>query len=157
MVDAVSRLRDEGLDFDFQLVEGRTQAELREIYERADIVVDQLLVGWYGGLAVEAMALSRPTVAYLRESDLPALPAEMRSEIPVVRADPDTIYGVLRDLLTTRRHRARRDRTTRTGVLGGTAGTTRAADRLGDRRRLRGGAAPPASSTMAVGPWVFFI
>jgi glycosyltransferase involved in cell wall biosynthesis len=103
VVDAVSRLRDEGLDFDFQLVEGRTQAELREIYERADIVVDQLLVGWYGGLAVEAMALERPTVAYLRDDDLSFLPTQMRAEIPVVSAEPRTIYAVLRELLTTRR------------------------------------------------------
>jgi glycosyltransferase involved in cell wall biosynthesis len=103
VVEAVSRLRGEGLDFDFELVEGRTQAELQEIYERADIVVDQLLVGWYGGLAVEAMALERPTVAYLRDDDLSFLPTQMRAEIPVVSAEPRTIYAVLRELLTTRR------------------------------------------------------
>ncbi len=73
------------------------------MYARADLVVDQLLVGWYGGLAVEMMALARPVVAYLREEDLELLPAEMRAEIPVISAEPATIYNVLKDLLTARR------------------------------------------------------
>ena len=103
VLDAVSRLQAEGVDFDFQLIEGMTQTEARSVYGRADVVVDQLLVGWYGGLAVEAMALARPTVAFLREEDLGPLPEEMRSEIPVISAEPQTIEAVLKELLTTRR------------------------------------------------------
>jgi glycosyltransferase involved in cell wall biosynthesis len=103
VVDAVSRLRADGVDFDFQLVEGLPHAEARALYRRADLVVDQLLVGWYGGLAVELMALERPVVAYLRESDLGWLPPEMRAEIPIVSATPETIHEVLNELLTSRR------------------------------------------------------
>ena len=103
VLDAVSRLQADGLDFDFQLIEDMTQTEARSVYGRADVVVDQLLVGWYGGLAVEAMALARPTVAFLREEDLGPLPEEMRSEIPVISAEPQTIEAVLKELLTTRR------------------------------------------------------
>jgi glycosyltransferase involved in cell wall biosynthesis len=103
VLEAVSALQAEGLDFEFQLVEDLTQAEAKELYRRADIVVDQLLLGWYGGLAVEAMALGRPTVAYLRDDDLSFLPAQMRAEIPVISAEPRTIQAVLRELLTTRR------------------------------------------------------
>lgn len=103
VLDAVSRLQAEGVMFDFQLVEGMTRSEARAIYERADLVVDQLLVGWYGGVAVELMALGRPVVAYLREEDLELLPSEMRAEIPVVSAQPVTVYDVLKELLTTRR------------------------------------------------------
>lgn len=103
LVEAVSRLQAEGFELDFRLVEGLTHAELRNVYEDADLVVDQLLVGWYGGLAVEAMALERPVVAYLREEDLGFLPPDMRAELPVVSAEPATIYDVLKALLTTRR------------------------------------------------------
>jgi len=52
---------------------------------------------------VEVMALERPVVAYLRDEDLGYLPAEMRDDIPVISAQPDTIYDVLKELLTTRR------------------------------------------------------
>lgn len=103
ILDAVSRLQADGVDFDFRLVEGLKRAEVRELYERADLVVDQLLVGWYGGVAVEAMALGTPVLAYLRDDDLSVLPAEMRAELPVIRVEPATIYGVLKELLTTRR------------------------------------------------------
>lgn len=103
LLDAVARLQAEGVAFDFQLVEGLTQAQARQLYERADIVVDQLLAGWYGGLAVEVMALERPVVTYLRKDDLDFVPPEMRAEIPVIEAEPATIHGVLRELLTTRR------------------------------------------------------
>jgi glycosyltransferase involved in cell wall biosynthesis len=103
VLDAVSRLQAEGVDFEFQLVEGLPHAEAKALYRHADLVVDQLLIGWYGGLAVELMALARPVVAYLREDDLGVLPPEMRAEIPIVSARPQTIYSVLKELLTSRR------------------------------------------------------
>lgn len=101
--EAVARLKSEGIEFDFQLVEGVTQTEAVALYRQADLVVDQLLAGWYGGLAVEAMALGRPVVSYVREDDLGFVPQPMRAQIPIVSAEPTTIHDVLKDLLTTRR------------------------------------------------------
>ena len=103
LLDAVARLRADGVAFDFELVEGLTQSEARKLYEHADIVVDQLLAGWYGGFAVEVMAFERPVVSYLREEDFGCVPPQMRAEIPVIGAEPATIYDVLKELLTTRR------------------------------------------------------
>ena len=103
LLEAVSRLQAEGVELDFQLVEGVTHDEVERLYRSADLVIDQLLVGWYGGVAVEAMALERPVVSYLREEDLALLPSDMRAEIPVISAEPATITDVMRELLTTRR------------------------------------------------------
>lgn len=103
VVEAVNRLQDEGIEFDFRLVEGLTQTEARDLYRQADLVVDQLLIGWYGGLAVEAMALGRSVVSYVRKDDLGFVPQPMRDQIPIVSAEPATIHDVLKDLLTTRR------------------------------------------------------
>lgn len=103
VVAAIDRLKAEGVPFEFRLVEGLTHAEARKLYERADLAVDQLLAGWYGGFAVEMMALGVPVVAYLREGDLGFLPEAMRRELPVVSATPETVYGVLKALLTERR------------------------------------------------------
>lgn len=103
IVDAVNRLRADGVAFDFQLVEGLPRAEARRIYERADLVVDQLIVGWYGGLAVEAMALGKPVIAFLRAADLLFVAPEMRKELPVIQATPQTIFEVLKQWLTVRR------------------------------------------------------
>ena len=104
LLEAVERLRREGVPFDLQLVENLPHAEAKQRYKEADLVVDQLLLGWYGGFAVEVMALGKPVIAYLRESDLQALPEAMRKELPVIDANPETIYDVLKEWLTTRRH-----------------------------------------------------
>jgi glycosyltransferase involved in cell wall biosynthesis len=99
VIEAMARLKAEGVATDLVMVENLAHREARAAYERADIVVDQLLAGWYGGLAVEAMALGKPVVAYLRQEDLGFVPEEMRRELPVVSAEPGTVYSVLRDLL----------------------------------------------------------
>lgn len=102
---ACAALRAEGLRFELRMVENMNHDQARRVYEAADIVVDQLYAGWYGGLAVEAMALGKPVVAYLRENDLGFLPVAMRDALPIVRARPDDIASVLRRLLTVERGR----------------------------------------------------
>lgn len=103
VIAAVERLRSEGVALDFVLVENLANSEARKLYERADLVIDQLLAGWYGGLAVEAMALGKPVVCYLRDADLGFLPQEMRADLPLISATPASIYTVLREWLVERR------------------------------------------------------
>ena len=103
LLDALSRLRSDGVAFELDLVEGLTRPEALERYRRADIAVDQLFAGWYGGFAVEAMALGKPVVCYLREGDLKYLPTAMRAELPIIRSDAMRLYDVLKSLLTDHR------------------------------------------------------
>ncbi len=98
VVEAVERLQREGLPLELVLVEGKTREEARRIYEAGDIFVDQVLVGWYGGFAVEAMALARPVLCYIRESDLRFVPPAMAADLPVVRTTPATLADDLRRL-----------------------------------------------------------
>jgi hypothetical protein len=107
VLGAVERLRAEGIVFEFMLVENVSNQEARALYERADLVIDQLLAGWYGGFAVEAMALAKPVICYIRESDLDRIPPAMRAELPVVNATPDSIHSVLKECLTSRVHHFR--------------------------------------------------
>ena len=103
IIDAVERLRRDGVRFDFELIEDLPFPIAQRRYKEADIVIDQLLAGWYGGLAVEAMALGKPVIAYLRESDLQVLSPGMREDLPIIDATPETIYDVLKEWLTVRR------------------------------------------------------
>jgi glycosyltransferase involved in cell wall biosynthesis len=105
VVESVERLREQGVRFEFALIQGMTREEARQTYERADIVVDQLLLGWYGGLAVEAMALGKPVIAYIRREDLRFVPDGLSAELPVISAEPTTVYDVLFDLITAGRER----------------------------------------------------
>jgi glycosyltransferase involved in cell wall biosynthesis len=107
IVDAVTRLRAEGHAIELALAEGVSNQAARSMYAQADVCVDQLYAGWYGGVAVEMMALGKPVVCYLREGDLHFLPAGMRAELPLIHARPDTILEVLRDCVLGPRERLR--------------------------------------------------
>lgn len=99
VLDAVNRLKSEGYDIDFRLLQNIPNKQVIDFYREADLVIDQLMVGWFGGFAVECMALGKPVMAYLREEDLKYIPEQMRREMPVINVNADTIYSVLKRTL----------------------------------------------------------
>ncbi len=99
ILKAFANLKDRGYKFDVLLVEGLSNAEARKVYESADLLVDQLFAGWYGGLAVELMALGKPVLVYLRDGDLHFLPPEMRRELPCIQVTADTVEQELQRVL----------------------------------------------------------
>jgi hypothetical protein len=99
---AVETLKSEGLSFEFRLVEGLANDEALRVYADSDIIVDQLRIGWYGVLAVEAMAMGRTVVSYVRDDLVKGLgPA-----LPIANANPLTIADVLRRCVTDYGYRA---------------------------------------------------
>lgn len=99
IMDALEQLKREGLRFDLRLIEGLSNSEARKAYSQADVLVDQLLTGWYGGVSAELMALGKVVVCYLRDGDFRFLPPEMAAGIPIISANPDTIVEVLRRVI----------------------------------------------------------
>ena len=98
-LSSLDELKSEGYSFELVLVEGLSNAEARKRYETIDVLLDQLFAGWYGGLAVEAMALGKPVLVYIREGDLKFIPKEMKDDLPFVQVNPDTIKEGLRKVL----------------------------------------------------------
>jgi glycosyltransferase involved in cell wall biosynthesis len=94
ILKAVETLKSEGLKFQFTLLENLANSELLDKVKMADIVIDQLLAGWHGFFAVEAMALGKPVLCYLRDEYRAAAP-----DIPIISAHPENIAGSLRTLL----------------------------------------------------------
>jgi hypothetical protein len=47
--------------------------------------------------------LGKPVICYLREGDLSFIPPQMRRELPIIQADPASLYDVLKEWLTHRR------------------------------------------------------
>ena len=54
----------------------------------ADIVVDQVFLGWYGLVAVEAMALGKPVVGFIRDD---FEPLAQSLGLPLVRATKEDV------------------------------------------------------------------
>ncbi len=97
---AVAALRADGLDVELDLITGVPNHEALRRISRADILADQLHIGWYGGVAVEAMALGRPVVCHIDEADNP-----FGDALPIERATAQTVREVLRTLVVDRQRR----------------------------------------------------
>lgn len=100
VVEAVDALREEGAAIRLDLVEGVSREVALERLARADLLVDQLMLGWYGTVAVEAMALGRPAMAYIREDEQEDNP--FGASLPIVRTTPATLVDDLRALVADR-------------------------------------------------------
>jgi hypothetical protein len=91
---AVERLRAEFPQVELRMIERQPWASMPAFLAGCDILVDQLMMGWYGLLAIEGMAERRAVVAYLREDLRPRFP-----DCPIVSAEPATLYEALRGLV----------------------------------------------------------
>jgi glycosyltransferase involved in cell wall biosynthesis len=87
------------LDVELDVVEGVPHEEARDRYRRADIVVDQLNAGWHGVFALEAMALGKPVVTYLKPDVVERSAQGFGRRIPIVPATAATLVEALRPLV----------------------------------------------------------
>jgi hypothetical protein len=104
IIAAIDRLRAEGHEIEFDLIERTPNPEVLERMAAADIYVDQVVVG-YAFAALEAMALGKVVLSpvggtgaydvFRRYSYL--------NECPIVNVSVETVYDVLRALIE-RRH-----------------------------------------------------
>lgn len=92
VLKTIDKLKKNGYDVDFMLVENIPNHEAIEIYKTADIVVDDLLQGPYGILAIECMALGKPVIDRVRDFTL-------YGDLPIVDANPESLYEKLKMLI----------------------------------------------------------
>lgn len=81
--------------FTYQLLEKMSHDQALAKYREADIIIDQLLCGTYGMFSVEAMAMGKPVVAFIRDDVRRKFP----KDLPIVQATPETLKDVLQDLI----------------------------------------------------------
>jgi glycosyltransferase involved in cell wall biosynthesis len=103
---ALNKLQKKYSEFiEVHLVENIPHAKAIKIYRDADLIIDQILIGWYGGFAVEAMKMGKPVIARIAKEDLHFLPKAMAKDVleTVINAEPDTIYEVLLNCIENRK------------------------------------------------------
>lgn len=99
LVSAVKRLRDRGVPVELELVERVPNRVALDMYRRADVVFDQCLIGFHGYFALEAMAMGKPVVAFIRDPERDLLAP---AECPLVNVRPETVEAVLEGLVRDR-------------------------------------------------------
>lgn len=82
--------------FQFTLVQNMSHEEARKIYQKADIVIDQIILGSYGGVAVEAMSMGKPVISWISDFMRERYP----NELPIISANPNNIKEKIEILLS---------------------------------------------------------
>jgi glycosyltransferase involved in cell wall biosynthesis len=109
VIDAMERLCSEFPHVEFIQVSGIDSSQMIQYQSQADIVVDQLIYGHWGSTGIEAMALGKVLVCYVRPSwkefFLEKFPEY--DGLPVVQATRDSVYQELRGLIEDESERVR--------------------------------------------------
>ena len=97
--EAVSALQAEGVPIELVLVENLPNHEALEVYRTADVIFDQCLIGFHGYFALEAMALGKAVMCYIRKPEEYLL---YPLECPIINTHVDTLQDDLRRLVSSR-------------------------------------------------------
>jgi glycosyltransferase involved in cell wall biosynthesis len=95
LMKAIERLRHEGQPIELVSVRGVPNKKVLELFKSSHLVADQFVAGFHGYTALEAMALARPVLCFLRDDDMMVDPATC----PIVNVRPEQIYDTLKRCL----------------------------------------------------------
>jgi hypothetical protein len=77
----VHKLRNHPYKFDWQFKFKIPSPEVMRTLASIDVLLEQFVIGWYGGLAVEAMSIGVVPVFFVRKHDCRFVPVEMLSDL----------------------------------------------------------------------------
>ncbi|MFU0823719.1 glycosyltransferase [Clostridium sp.] len=97
ILSAIEELKQK-YDFDFKLIQGMPHEEAKKIYQKADIIIDQILCGSHGLFAIESMAMGKPVVCFISDHLKDTYP----KELPIISANPDNIKEKLEYVINNR-------------------------------------------------------
>lgn len=97
---AVAELAAEGIPIELILVEHVANEQALTIYRSADLIFDQCLIGFHGYFAIEAMALGKPVLCFIRHPDKYLLSPE---QCPLVNINLNNLKSTLYRLATSER------------------------------------------------------
>jgi hypothetical protein len=101
-VPLAERLKQQGLDVELMFFHDVPSRKIRYYQAQADIVLDQLTIGWFGANGRESLMLGKPLVCWLRPSWLEQVGRQLPEyvkELPVVSATEETVEDVVRELV----------------------------------------------------------
>ena len=94
ILDAINFLKKK-YEFDFQLIQNMPHVMAMEVLQKADIFLDQFVLGDYGMASIEAMAYGKPVICFIKKS----LVDLYGPDLPIVNASQETLLEVLEYLL----------------------------------------------------------
>jgi hypothetical protein len=95
LVEAIERLRGEGQPIELVSVQGVPNKKVLELFRTSHLIADQFVAGFHGYTALEAMALARPVLCFIRSDDMIIDPAAC----PIINVRPEQVYDTLKKCL----------------------------------------------------------
>jgi hypothetical protein len=104
ILDALYNLQAKYKNIEILIIENVPHNKALKMYMEADIVVDQVLIGWYGAFGVEVMKMGKPLAVYIREEDLQFIPNDMAKDLKeaIINISPFNIYETLSEYIENR-------------------------------------------------------
>ena len=99
VIDVVNKLRSKGHRVRLELIEGLSREKAQKKYEEIDLFIDQLIIGWYGVVSLEVLALGKPVICFIEGKGLQFVPAEMLQDLPIVNADSSTLEKKITEIM----------------------------------------------------------
>ena len=93
--EAIAKLKGRGLKFKYKRIEKIPNSEAQELYRNSDIIIDQILLGGYGSLAVEGMYFGKAVICNICDDVLNTL-----DNCPIYNANINDIEVKLLELIT---------------------------------------------------------
>lgn len=106
ILDALKKLQAKyPNELEIDLIQNLPHVQALEKYKNADLVIDQVLIGWYGAFAVETMLMGKPVIARINFDDLKFIPPKMAQDLKtsIIHADPFSIESVLEQCILDRK------------------------------------------------------
>lgn len=94
IMNAIENLKHK-YDFEFRLVENVSHEEAKKIYEKSDLIIDQVLSAGHGLFALECMAMGKPVICSISDFMKDYYP----KELPIISAGPYEIESKLEFIL----------------------------------------------------------
>lgn len=91
----IKKLQSEKYSVDLLIAENIPSEQMKEYFQKADVVVDQLLIGSYGVVTIEGMLAGKPIICYIRNDLRQYYP----DKLPILSANPETLSVVLKSLI----------------------------------------------------------
>tara|TARA_X000000950_G_scaffold28547_1_gene30699 strand:+ start:2509 stop:3720 length:1212 start_codon:yes stop_codon:yes gene_type:complete len=103
-IKAIDELKNEGHAIELVMVQGKPNSEILQEIGKADVIADQLVIGWYAMFALEAMCMQKPVICYLRQDLIDLYISsgnlESESEIPIINSNIREIKATLQGILS---------------------------------------------------------
>ena len=100
-LEAVEELKQEGKYIQLDIIEKMPNSVVLKKISEADVILDQLVIGWYAMFALEALASGKPVVCYLDPELIKLYEYAgllIPEELPIINTDFRSIKRIIREI-----------------------------------------------------------